>query len=269
VSSPVPPAADSCALLADAVSVTRAGRCVLSEFSLRAAQGSVVALAGPNGAGKSSALKAPAGLLPCTGSLRVFGRALSELSLRERARQLSYVPQQSLLQRGLLVRDVVAQGRYAHDALWPRRQRSGQPAIESALRATQLEALAERRWHELSGGEQRRVLLARALASEASIVLLDEPTAALDAAHALRFLTLLRTLAARGQCVVLALHDLEQVRRYADRALLLDRGRVVASGAVREVISAEFVRAVYGVRLEENAALGFRLLDSDAPESSP
>jgi iron complex transport system ATP-binding protein len=253
-------------LLASQVCVERSGRNVLVDFDLCAARGSVIALAGPNGAGKSTALKALAGLLPCSGSLRVFGRELRELSLRERARQLAYVPQQSLLQRGIAARDVVSQGRYAHVDSWPAWRNPLAPAVERAMQATHVDVLADRRWDELSGGEQRRVLLARALATEAPIVLLDEPTASLDVAHAIRFLNLLRKLAEAGQCIVVVLHDLQQVRRYADTAVLLDRGRVVATGSAREVIATEFIRQVYGVELEENAALGFRLLQPGARE---
>lgn len=244
---------------AHAVEVERGGRRVLRQFELRARAGSVTALVGPNGAGKSSALKALLGLWPSTGSIAICGRALGELSLRERARMVAYVPQQSLLQRGLAVRAVVRQGRYAHDPVWPARRTAEADAVVHAVELTQLRPLWERHWHELSGGEQRRVLIARALATEAPIVLLDEPTASLDVAHTLRLMALLRELAALGRCVVLVLHDLEQVRRCADDAILLDRGETIAAGAAAEVITSEHVRRVYGVELVEHGALGFRL----------
>jgi iron complex transport system ATP-binding protein len=255
-------------LSAEDVSVERAGRRILDGFAICAAPGSVTALAGPNGAGKSTALKALAGLVSFSGSVRIGGRDLQTLALRERARLLAYVPQQSLLQRGIAARDVVSQGRYAHVSAWQAWRPGVSAAVERAMLATHVTELAARRWDELSGGEQRRVLLARALATEAPLVLLDEPTASLDVAHALRFLELLRELAAAGRTIVVVLHDLQQVRRYADRAVLLDRGRSVASGASAEVISSDTIRRVYGVELEENAALGFRLLASTAPEPS-
>jgi iron complex transport system ATP-binding protein len=247
-------------LVAHELTVERAGRRVLSAFALRAEAGHVYALCGPNGAGKSSALKALAGLWRSAGTLELQGRPLAAFSLRERARALAYVPQQSLLQSGVALRRVVAQGRYAHDRVWPGRRRDDS-AVERALDATDLTALADRPWNELSGGEQRRVLLARALASEAPVILLDEPTAALDVAHALRFLELLRALARAGRCVIAALHDLEQVRRYADRAVLLDRGLTIASGPSERVITGEHVRKVYGVELVPAGAVGYRLLE--------
>lgn len=246
-------------LAADGVTVTRSGRELLCDFALQLDAGEVIALAGPNGAGKSTALKALAGLWPSRGAIVLRGRALTELSLRERARALAYVPQQSLLQRGLRVREVVRLGRYAHDPVWPSFRARAEPAVDSALERADLLALADRPWHELSGGEQRRVLLARALASEAPILLLDEPTASLDLGHALRLLELLRELARSGRAILLVLHDLEHARRVSDRCILLQRGRVAASGATSEVISAEPIRRVYGVELEPGAALGFRL----------
>jgi iron complex transport system ATP-binding protein len=256
------PATPTCALAARDLRVARSGREVLSGFELRAQPGEVIALAGPNGAGKSTALKALAGLWSYTGVVEIQGQQLQSLGLRERARMLAYVPQQSLLARALLVREVVRQGRYAHDPVWPSRRHASHAEIDRALTLTDTLDLAERRWDELSGGEQRRVLLARALATEARIVLLDEPTASLDVAHALRFLQLLGELAERGHCIVVVLHDLEQVRRCAQRAVLLNRGRIVASGQTHEVITAQHVREIYGVELQERAALGYRLLDS-------
>jgi iron complex transport system ATP-binding protein len=247
-------------LAAESISVAHGSREVLSDFSLEAAAGSVTALLGPNGAGKSSALKALAGILPCAqGRLCLAGRELSQMSLRERARERAYLPQHSQLQSGFSVRDVVSQGRYAHRAAWSNTQQRNAPAVEAALSAANLAALAERPFDRLSGGEQRRVLLGRALASEARVLLLDEPTSGLDVAHALRLFELLTSLAARGFCIVLSLHDLDQALRHTERVVLLDRGRTIASGPSARVITAEAVRAVYGVEFEESAGLRFRL----------
>jgi ABC-type cobalamin/Fe3+-siderophores transport system ATPase subunit len=247
------------ALQAVDLRVQRGARTVLEQFQLTAAIGGMYALAGPNGAGKSTALKALAGLLPCSGQLQIAGRDLRSLSPRERARQLAYVPQQSLLQSGVGVREIVLQGRYAHDAVWPNKHRHTQP-VERAMQQTDVLGLADRAWNQLSGGEQRRVLLARALATEAPVILLDEPTSSLDVAHALQLLLLLRELAEQGRCIVVVLHDLDQVVRYTDFSVLLHRGQSIAAGATKDVISSENVRRVYGVELLQNAGLGYRLV---------
>jgi iron complex transport system ATP-binding protein len=241
------------------VRVRRGQRVVVDDFTLSAAASGIYALTGPNGAGKSTALKALAGLVPCEGELSLSGRALGSLSARERARALAYVPQISLLQSSVSVQDVVLQGRYAHDTIWPRRAKHS-AAVEQAMQRTDVLALAARPWNQLSGGEQRRVLLARALASEAPVVLLDEPTASLDVAHVLQLLQCLRQLADRGYCFVVALHDLEHVQRYADHATLLAEGRTVAMGPPAQVITAANVREIYGVELKPDTALGYELL---------
>jgi iron complex transport system ATP-binding protein len=248
------------ALSASELRVQRGARTVLDKFHLTAALGGVYALTGPNGAGKSSALKALAGLLPCSGQLQVGGQELRRLDARERARHIAYVPQQSLLQSGISVREVVRQGRYAHDPVWPHRYKPS-AAVEEALSQTDVLALAERPWNQLSGGEQRRVLLARALATQAPVVLLDEPTTSLDVAHALQLLLLLRALAEQGRCIVAVLHDLDQVARYADHTVLLHRGQTAAAGPTHEVITNEHIRAVYGVELLPHSALGYQLAD--------
>lgn len=250
-------------LVAAGMHVLRGARTVVEGFELSAAPGFVYALTGPNGAGKSSALKALAGLLPSSGQLQVAGRPLQSLSPRERAKLLAYVPQQSLLQSGISVREVVLQGRYAHDPVWPHKHKHA-VAIEQAMRETDVLALAERPWNQLSGGEQRRVLLARALATEAPVILLDEPTTSLDVAHALQLLLVLRELAKQGRCIVAVLHDLDQVARYADHSVLLQHGKSVAAGPTAEVITTENIRAVYGVELVPQSALGYRLVDTDA-----
>lgn len=246
------------ALFARELRVQRGPRTVLQGFELSAAVGGVHALTGPNGAGKSSALKALAGLLPCSGQLQVAGRDIATLSPRERAREIAYVPQQSLLSSGISVADVVLQGRYAHDAVWPHKHKHT-ASVEQAMQQTDVLELADRPWNQLSGGEQRRVLLARALATEAKVILLDEPTTSLDVAHALQLLLQLRELARQGRCIVAVLHDLDQVKRYTEHAVLLQHGHTVAAGPTSEVITSENIRRVYGVELVPNAALGYRL----------
>ncbi len=247
------------ALHIDGLSVKRGRRVVLNDVALEADYGTIVSVLGPNGAGKSTLLKAIAGLLPFEGRARIDGRDASRMSARERARAMAYVPQQSALDAPLDVATVVAQGRYAHPSGLGAERARDRAAIGSALARTDLTRLASRRFDRLSIGERRRVLLARALATEARIVLLDEPTAALDVRHALELHALLRELADDGFSVIVVLHALEDARRHTDRALLLAEGAVVAHGPSEEVIDADRVRDVYGVELVERGALGFAL----------
>ncbi|MFK7986612.1 MAG: ABC transporter ATP-binding protein [Sandaracinaceae bacterium] len=245
-------------LSARAVSVQRGARTVLSSVDFDASPASVTAILGPNGAGKSTLLKALAGVLAFDGQVTLDGAPLAAMSARERAHRVSYVPQQTRLSVGLDVAAVVAQGRYAHTGGLSRRSGADRAALASAMRRTDVEALASRRFDRLSAGEQRRVLVARALATEARVVLLDEPTAALDVRQALSLHALLRELAADGYTVVVVLHELDAARS-TDRAVMLVEGRVEAAGPSEEVVSAARIERVYGVALVEGGALGFRL----------
>lgn len=246
------------ALRAEQLSVRRGARTILSDVSLTAEYGSLLAIAGPNGAGKSTLLKALLGLTPSTGRVHVAGAELADLRPAQRARTIAYIPQHSAVMAGVAVLDVVAQARYAH-----RTRDSGpaerDPAVQSALARTDCEALVRRSFDTLSGGEQRRVLLARALATGANILLFDEPTAGLDIAYVLRFFRLAERLRAEGRALVCVLHDLGDVQRYADRALLLEAGRSAGFGPTAEVLSAEQIARVYGVSVSERTGLGFSL----------
>ncbi len=245
------------------VRVRRGAREVLRGVDLDARAGEVTSVLGPNGAGKSTLLRALAGLLPCEGEIEVGGAALLGLSPRARAQTIAYVPQRTQLQSALPVAAVVAQGRYAHTGGLGRPGGADRRAIASALARTGLEALADRAFDRLSTGEQRRVLLARALATGAPTLLLDEPTEALDVGHSLALHALLRSLAEDGRTVVAVLHGLDDARRHTDRAILLQDGAVVAAGPSDEVVSAAPVREVYGVTLREREGLAFALAPED------
>jgi iron complex transport system ATP-binding protein len=218
-----------------------------------ARRGEVVSIIGPNGAGKSTLLAALGGLIRYDGSVRVEGREVRDVELRERARLIAYVPQRTQLRAALTVRQVVALGRYAHNSA-----RDG-GVVERALASAGAEGLAERAFPELSVGEQQRVIIARALATEAPFLLMDEPTAALDVGRGLETLYLLRRLAAEGRSVISVLHSLDDARRFSHRCVLLCNGRTYREGAPEEVVSQEVVRDVYGVRLVEQGALRFDL----------
>ena len=244
-------------LVAKGVRVRRGGRVVVEDVDLHVEPGELVAVLGPNGAGKSTLLRALAGLLPSEGSLTLGGRPLASLRARERARRIAFVPQRSGLRSALRVEEVVAQGRYAYGG------GAADPAAQRALRYVGIEAMAERAYTGLSVGEQQRVLLARALASEAPLLMLDEPTAPLDVRHALETFAIVRRLADEGRAVLLVVHDLDDARRVADRAVLLREGRLFRAGPAREVVAPAPIREVYEVVAEEDAALGFRLPASD------
>ncbi|MAQ16140.1 MAG: hypothetical protein CMN30_15285 [Sandaracinus sp.] len=235
------------------LTVRRGAREVLRAVDLEVRPGEVLGILGPNGAGKSTLLRALLGLVPATGELRVDGRPSARLSARERAGLLAYVPQRSHLQAGLAVREVVGQGRYAAGG------HADDAVTTAALARLGLEGLQERAFPTLSVGEQQRALIARALATGARALLLDEPTAALDVRRALETFALLRELADEGRAVVVVVHGLDEARRVADRLILLREGAVAATGSPREVVAADPIREVYGVELVEGGALGFRL----------
>jgi iron complex transport system ATP-binding protein len=184
---------------------------------------------------------------------------LASLSAAERAQRIAYVPQRSELGARLSVQEVVALGRYAARSGVFALGGADRQVIDAALERVRASALAARPYPELSGGEQRLVLLARALATGARTVLLDEPALSLDIRHGLALFELLRELASQAYCVVCVLHDLDEVRRFCDAALLLEGGRARFAGAPEQAAFATAAERVYGVRLVEHDRLGFRL----------
>jgi iron complex transport system ATP-binding protein len=252
------------ALAVRELTVVRGARAVLERVALSLRAGEVLAVLGPNGAGKTTLLRALSGLAPYSGEILLGGEPLSALSPEQRARRVTFVPQESELRAALAVREVVALGRYARGgfggALTRRRSLDDTEHVARALVDTDVEELAERAFSDLSTGEKKRVLIARALCTEAPILLLDEPTAALDIQHALALFALLRRVTESGRAVIVVLHQIEQALEFADSALLLRRGAAIALGPVRDVVTAQYVRELYGVELIPNAAPGFRLL---------
>jgi iron complex transport system ATP-binding protein len=248
--------------------IVRDGRPLIDGVEFAARSGAITAIVGPNGAGKSTLVKAIAGVIAYEGQIAIDGRSVRHLSAAARARLVAYVPQQSELRSALTTTEVVAQGRYAHHAGRLNPGGIDRAAGRQALERAGAGSLADRAFTTLSQGERQRVLIARALATEARVLVLDEPTSALDIGHALRLYELLRRLAGDGYCVLAVLHALQEALEWTDDALLLDRGRVVASGETREVITGPSVGAVFGVRLVANGALGFRLTgEPPGPES--
>jgi iron complex transport system ATP-binding protein len=225
------------------------GREVLRDVGLSARAGEVIGLCGPNGAGKSTLLRLIVGLLrPRSGRVVLGGDDVGLLDRREIARRAALLLQDSALDVPLSVREVVAMGRLPHLRRFQPEGAEDLAAIEAALELTDSRGLADRRVTELSGGERHRVQLARALAQATPVLLLDEPTASLDLAHQLQVLRLLRTTAAGGRCVMVALHDLSLAARSCDRILILAEGGLGADGTPREVLTEENLARFFRVR---------------------
>lgn len=240
-----------------ALEVRRGGRSVIYGLDFDAPRGQITALLGPNGAGKSTVLRGLLGLDGASGQVRLDGEDLLAMPARARARRLAWVPQKAGFSVDLRVDEVVLQGRFAwREPLWPV-SRQDRQEVAGALGQVGAEHLAERTFRKLSGGEQQRVLLARALATGSRTLLLDEPTSALDIGTSLRFFALLRELVARGHCVLVVLHGLGEARALADGVVLLNQGRRVAAGPPRRVIHDEHLGPTFGVHVQEDRAPAF------------
>jgi iron complex transport system ATP-binding protein len=237
------------ALTFETVSVRYGTRRALDEVTLSLCEGRVTGLVGPNGAGKTTLLRSALGILaPEGGTIRLFDRALSGWSDDARARAVAYLPQAAEAHWPLLARRVVALGRLPHRPAFARLAPADEAAIEDALARCDARALANRRMDEISAGERARVLLARALATAAPVLLVDEPAAHLDPAHQLQLMELLREEARRGTAVVVTLHDLALAARYCDELVVLKDGRVASAGPPDEALSDAALAQVFGVR---------------------
>jgi iron complex transport system ATP-binding protein len=227
------------------------GHNVLEDISLELPAGQVLGLIGPNGAGKTSLIRAISGVLPVKqGRIEVGGQNLGDLSELQRARRIAVVPQSASLPPAFSVAECVALGRTPHLNWLGQLGAADEAQVQRALAATETEAIAERRVGQLSGGEQQRVLLARALAQDCPILLLDEPTAHLDLHHQAAILELVRRMAAEQDLAVLvAIHDLNLAAMYADRLALLVGGRLRVAGPPAEVLTEEHLAAAYATPL--------------------
>jgi iron complex transport system ATP-binding protein len=247
------------AIAFDSLSVTLDGYPALRSVRAAVDEQEWVALIGPNGAGKSTLLRAVAGLVAHRGELELAGRRADVLRQAERARLVAFVPQTPSLPSEMTVADYVLLGRTPYVGYLGSETARDREAVERTLARLDLTQLARRRLGSLSGGEGQRAVLARALAQEAPLLLLDEPTASLDVGRQQQVLELVDVLRAEeGLTVLTAMHDLNLAAQYADRLLFLANGRLVAEGSAREVLSEELVAAHYRatVRVLDEDGLG-------------
>jgi iron complex transport system ATP-binding protein len=232
------------------VSVSLGGHSVLSAIDLRVRRGEWLSIVGPNGAGKSTLLRVVAGLVPAAGSVHLAGRPANALRRRERARLVALVPQAPVIPDGSRVIDYVLLGRTPHIRPLSVEGAHDLAAMHDALAHLDLLGLAQRAITTLSGGERQRVLIARALAQGSPILLLDEPTTALDVGHQQQVLELVDELRhEHNLTVVSTMHDLTLAGHYAERLVLLDQGRIVVEGRAADVLTADNLARYYGARV--------------------
>lgn len=223
----------------------------VSDLDLTVAAGTWVAVVGPNGAGKTSLLHGVASLVPVPGELRLDGDDPRHLSRRQLATRVALMAQQPVVPPGMTVRDLVALGRTPFLRRFGTETAHDRDVVERELARLQLTPLADRAADRLSGGELQRAMLARALCQEPRLLLLDEPTSALDIGHQQTVLDLVDAQRReRGLTVLAAMHDLTLAAQYADRMVLLDRGRLVADGPPRDVLRLSLLSETYGARVE-------------------
>jgi iron complex transport system ATP-binding protein len=246
--APKTPALEGPALRVHGAGVEIEGSRILTDASFEADAGELVALIGPNGAGKSTLLSVVTGDQAATGRVEIAGRALGDWSLKELGRRRAVLLQQTGVFFPFTVHEVVEMGR----APWQGTPRDAddERVVTESLALTEMTRFAERAVPSLSGGERARASLARILAQQTGILLLDEPTAALDLRHQEDVLRIARDRVRAGDCVVIVLHDLSLAAAYADRIVLIAEGRVVADGTPDAVLTAPLLSEVYDLRVE-------------------
>ncbi len=223
---------------------------VLAGVSLQINSGETLALLGANGSGKSTLLRLLLGLTqPQSGSITLAGRPLPAWSRREIARHIAYVPQSQAAPFPYRVRDLVALGRIAHRGLYASMTRADHQAVAAAMERLDITPLAHRIFTELSGGQRQLCLIARALAQEAPLIVMDEPITGLDYGNQWRLLALVRELAAEGRAFIKSTHHPEHALGAATRVILLHRGRLAADGTPEAVVTPANIRCLYGIEV--------------------
>lgn len=245
-------------IAAQNITVSLGAHAVVRNVSMEIKSGEIVGFVGPNGAGKTSLLRALLRLVPVdSGAVFLDGADITAEPPHKHARTIAYLPQGQSIAWPLTARRLVALGRVPHRSTWETLKPEDEQEIDAALAAADVEAFADRPVTELSGGERSRVLLARALAVKAQVLLVDEPTASLDPFHQLTTMEALKSTAGEGTAVGVVLHDLNLAGRYCDRLYLMHEGAIVAQGTPDRVLSDENLARVYriGVRRDDHGSV--------------
>ncbi|MFK4819618.1 ABC transporter ATP-binding protein [Ochrobactrum quorumnocens] len=231
----------------DNLDVSLGRKPVLEAVGFEAGEGELIGLIGPNGAGKTTLLRAILGLTSSTGNILLDGSDLRRMQVADRAKIIAYLPQERDVAWPVTVKTLVSLGRSALKPAFSGFDHTDETVVETAMKRMGVAELASRPANELSGGERARVLIARVLAQDTSIILADEPVAGLDPAHQLELMELFAGLAQENRTVIASLHDLGLAAKYCTRLIVLDDGRLIADGTPEDVLTPALLRDVYGI----------------------
>lgn len=227
------------------------GLSVLEDLSFTVPEGSITAILGPNGAGKTTLIQCLLGILkPDSGSIKVAGKDISGLSNRERARLMAYVPQFSGLSFSHTAYDVVMMGRLSHQAFGAAPGRNDDIAVREALHLLGISAMAEKKYQRLSGGEKQLVIMARTLAQQAKLLIMDEPTASLDFYNQAQSLQMISDLSKQNLSILMSTHSPDHALLVADQVIMLKNKKIMAAGPPDELITEESLSHLYGIKAQ-------------------
>lgn len=227
---------------------------ILKNINFTVEKGSITGVIGPNGSGKSTLLKAIANILPTSsGLITVNGKKQRAYRQKEMAKQLSYVPQDTAIGFDFKVKDIVAMGRYVYGSFLKGDDQADEDKIKSAMEQTNTLNLANESVLSLSGGQRQLVIIAKALAQDTPIILLDEPISALDIYYQIHVLSLLKELVRKGKTIIIVLHDLNIASRFCDQLLLLNQGEVEEYGSSKKVLTTALLKKVYHIETKVRA----------------